>query len=289
MRVRWFILPFAIVWARSEWRELGVALRSTIVVLTCFGLAACGRQSSEPTEGLPLATHFTAQGPESDPDVALSLELARAAYLTIHSSEFERNLAALGKTHPAIFARSNEPDVPLERVAELMKDRRSRFWPVKITIVGGNDPHDPAYYEASTGLPTHLGGEAVIFLGRRHLERYRSRDVVERSCAINTMAHEMAHTVSLTPVLFTRAFGDTVREQVRIEGRKSHSPVASYLVGAVAQCTWLQGQGRIAPWAISECVEVFGVRSFNSLRCNRFGPGTPVQLGAFLPPAAEPL
>lgn len=267
---------------------MGVTLR-TFVVLICLGLVACGRQSQEPRREQPLAFHFTAQGDGRDPDALLSLALAHEAYLTIQSTMFQRNLASLAKTYPAVFARSNVPDIPTDQLVELMKGASGHFWKVQIRLVGSDDPDNPKYYEASMGAPTHVGAPTRIFLGRRHLARYRDRDLVERSCAINTMAHELAHTVSLTPLLFTAAIEDTRGDSEHIRGREGRSPVASYLVGAVAQCTWLENRGRIPSWAVLECVQVFGVRSFNSLRCNKFGGSAPVQLDAFLPRAANPL
>jgi hypothetical protein len=89
---------------------------------------------------------------------------------------------------------------------------------------------------------------------------------------------------------FGIAFTDTKEGQSSIPNRKDAStPVASYLIGAVAQCTWLERQGRLGQEDVPACVEVFGVRAFNWDRCGQFAGGEPVAERSGLPPPARPL
>jgi hypothetical protein len=134
------------------------------------------------------------------------------------------------------------------------------------------------------------GRYSDVLITRGVLEAFGSSDVVARSCAINVAAHEYAHTISLTPVGYRVAFADTNEIQREIANRRSPgTPVASYLIGAVAQCTWLEKQGRIGPADVGACVEVFGTAAFNWSRCDQFAGGEPVALRPGLAPAVPAL
>lgn len=230
-----------------------------------MGAAACAPVGSAP----PLK--FAVQGASSVDEHDLAADLVSHAYETLRSAEFRRNLLSLRKSHPTVFARRHEQDLPLEQVVEL--SAAGRYFPVRI-VLAGSDPNDEDYEIAGAAGVGHPGGAVRIRIGRGVLADYRSIDLVERSCAINTMAHELTHAISRTPVIFSRAFQDTRRGDERIPGRRDPtSAVASYLIGSVAQCTWLQQQGRITHGGFSDCVRVFGARSFNFRRCDAF-PGS---------------
>ena len=135
-----------------------------------------------------------------------------------------------------------------------------------------------------------LGRYAEINLGRNAIERYRSPNLVMQSCAINVAAHEYAHTISTTPLGYGIAFTDTNQVRPQITDRQHPgSPVASYLIGAVAQCTWLQLKGRIGASEVATCVDTFGVNAFNWDRCNQFAADQPVGPRPGLPAPAPSL
>jgi hypothetical protein len=102
-------------------------------------------------------------------------------------------------------------------------------------------------------------------IGRVHLDRYLHGNQVERSCAINTMAHEITHTLTDKPgPPFIYFFTD--------DAPPGSTAVATLLVGAVAQCTFLRNAGRIATDAqLTSCVAKFGtVQPFKSNSCNDY-------------------
>jgi hypothetical protein len=210
----------------------------------------------------------------------------------LRSEAFQRNLAALKPRYPRVYANRRQGEVSLERVAAWTANETwgSRYAPLNVELVGGDDLADPRRAHGSAGGYIETGVYAAMNLGRGHLDQYASEDPVERSCAVNVAAHELAHTISTTPFFFTNAFTDTTMAESRIPGRAAaETPVASYLIGAVAQCTWLEQRGRIAPGGVGACVEVFGVRGMNWLRCAAFARGQPVRPRAGLPPAMPPL
>ena len=82
------------------------------------------------------------------------------------------------------------------------------------------------------------GVSASFTLGRGHMFNWRSENIVRKSCAINTVSHEISHLVSTDPIKF-----DIKSQIIQDLGAAKHSEnnaVASYLIGTVGQCTWLQ-------------------------------------------------
>ncbi|WP_374471921.1 hypothetical protein [Phenylobacterium sp.] len=231
-------------------------------------------------------------GAASRAEQAQAAALLRDAYAVLRSDDFQRNLLTLERRYPEVYANRRTGEVPLARVAAWTANETwgSRYAPLDVELVGGADARDPRREHASAGGYIETGVYAGMSLGRAHLDQYASDDQVERSCAVNVAAHELAHTISVTPFFFTNAFTDTTTGESRIPDRAlAATPVASYLIGAVAQCTWLARQGRVAPDEVGACVEVFGTRSMNWLRCGAFAAGGPVAPRAGLPPAMPPL
>jgi hypothetical protein len=107
---------------------------------------------------------------------------------------------------------------------------------------------------------------------------------VEKSCAINTLAHELSHLIVTDQKLILHALTDT---GITPPSRPINA-IASYLIGTTAQCTWLEKVNRLEPKNFPECVAIFGTLNFNSLRCNQFNNTSPLQLRPSLPPAAKP-
>lgn len=131
---------------------------------------------------------------------------------------------------------------------------------------------DEANYTAAagwTGQSENNMSLGSMTLGRGHLERWRSEDPVQRSCAVNTLAHEISHTVSTHPSLYIHALDDTLDLSVMAQ------PVGSYLIGTVAQCTWLEQNGRIGQSDFNACVAIFSWSAFNSFNCDDFADDRP--------------
>ncbi|MDZ4371320.1 MAG: hypothetical protein U1C74_07870 [Phenylobacterium sp.] len=222
-----------------------------------------------------------------DAETTALTRLLDQAHGVLVSEDFRRNLLALEERYPIVYARPSEQDATVERVADIvsLKPFAARFAPAQVAVA---DAGGPILAAAGEGAVT--GRYADMLIGRRVLAAFGQPDIVARSCAINVAAHEYAHTIVLTPMGYGLAFTDTRAGEGGIADRRHpESPVASYLIGAVAQCTWLQRQGRIAREDIPACIEVFGVRAFNWDRCPQFARGERVAVRAGLAPAAPPL
>jgi hypothetical protein len=223
----------------------------------------------------------------SEPEREAAGRLLQEGYAILRSSAFRANLEALQDRYPAIYARPSEQEIDPKGVAAIvaLEPPGSRFAPAQAMIV---DDDGEALGAAGEGGAT--GRYSDVLITRGVLKAFGSGDVVTRSCAINVAAHEYAHTISLTPMGYRVAFADTNEVQRQISNRRHPgTPVASYLIGAVAQCTWLEKQGRIGQGDVPACVEVFGTAAFNWPRCGQFADGEPVGPRPGLAPAVPPL
>lgn len=231
-------------------------------------------------------------GARSEAEQALVERLLAEARGVLRSPEFSRNLRALNSRYPVIYARPGAQEATVEDIARLvgLEQAGARYAPVSVALVGDDDRRDPAREHASAGEGLGHGRYAEMVLGRGLLDQFQSADTVRRSCAINAAAHEYAHTILRTPIGYSIAFTDTGPGEAAIANRRHPgSPIASYVIGAVAQCTWLQQQGRIAHDEVPACVDVFGVGIFNWNRCGSFSQGRPVADRPGLPRAGDPL
>jgi len=213
--------------------------------------------------------------------------LLKDAFAVLRSPEFRANLLALEGRYPSVYARDAEQAATIPRIASIiaLEPAGSRFAPAQVALVEGSSGGLGA---AGEGVAS--GRYSDILIERIVLAAWGRPDPVARSCAINVAAHEYAHTIVLTPMGYGNAFGDTKADQDAIPNRKaSGTPVASYLIGSVAQCTWLAQQGRIGREDVAACVEVFGTAAFNWDRCGQFAGGEPVAERPGLFPAAPPL
>lgn len=265
------------IWTSGLWAFLAA--------LAMLGWVAWGnlREDTDPARG----PYSTLAGADSAAEHEAADRLLAEAYGVLRSPAFRANLEALQARYPAVYARPAEQAIDPREIARTLALERlgARYAPAQVTIV---DDAGPALAAAGEG-GVH-GRYSDMMITRGVLQAFASTDPVIRSCAVNVAAHEYAHTLSLTPVGYRVAFADTTVRQRRIADREAPStPVASYLIGAVAQCTWLQREGRIGQADIRACIEVFGVQAFNWARCGQFGSDEPVALRPGLAAAAPPL
>lgn len=226
-------------------------------------------------------------GASGEAETAELSHLLEEAHATLRSPEFRDNLLALADRYPAVYARDSEQAATIPRIASIvsLEPSGARFAPADVALVENDSGGLGAAGEGAA-----LGRYSNILIEKVVLAAYGQPDPVARSCAINVAAHEYAHTIVLTPMGFGNAFTDTKVGQGAIPNRRMNgTPVASYLIGTVAQCTWLARQGRIGREDVRACVEVFGVAAFNWDRCGQFAEGGPVAPHPGLTPEAPPL
>jgi hypothetical protein len=227
-------------------------------------------------------------GTESEGERRALASLLEESYAVLRSSDLQDALVALAPRYPTIYARGEQLAASPNEVADFVALRTpgARYVQVDVRLIDGA----PNFLGMAGEHEAGVGRYADIILVRPVLGAWTARDPVMRSCAVNVAAHEYAHTLSTSPIVYNAAFTDTRPGEGRIAGRTDRTaPVASYLLGAVAQCVWLERQGRIRRDEIAACVEVFGVNSGNPARCNAFAEGQPVAPRPDLPPLRPPL
>ncbi|MFO0555412.1 MAG: hypothetical protein U0271_43950 [Polyangiaceae bacterium] len=80
------------------------------------------------------------------------------------------------------------------------------------------------------------------------------------ACAINTIAHEWAHTIPDPSDAGVWLYQDDDHEG-------SDEALVSYAIGAIAQCVYLDMQGYRVEEQFDECMRRVGTTTFNSTTC----------------------
>ena len=214
------------------------------------------------------------------------------AIALLQSPAFEVNYARASALYPRVYVSKTEDIISSTRLLERLKTNdpvRSTYWWPKTYVVLKGDPAIrssdrfgfgfEANRKAAAGpypasaLPASKG---EIEMGRLHFARYMRGDAVEKSCALNTMTHEISHTLSDRADQFWMHILDT---------EDNASPPfgvfeASYFIGTIAQCTYLQSIGRVSDTEFQSCLLTFsnpGTASrFRSRACDDFPGDKPI-------------
>ncbi|WP_427454545.1 hypothetical protein [Litorimonas sp. WD9-15] len=213
-------------------------------------------------------------GAPNSPEAELLQNWIETTTSTLTSAPFENNLSRVAERYPQVWVSRTRDAMQTAELRDVLHADDSLFpslwWPKTSVVLRGDETTDLA----RTGADTETKGE--IEIGRMHYRRYTEGDMVERSCAINTLAHEISHTLSDRADEFWMHFLDTAAR----DNAPPNMYQASYLVGTVAQCTWLQEQERVAENEFFDCLLTFSDPSsgsrFRSRACNDFPNDKPV-------------
>ncbi|MGB3166810.1 MAG: hypothetical protein WBA68_08560 [Alteraurantiacibacter sp.] len=225
----------------------------------------------------PASAQLYIDGVASEPERQSLDSLMQAAQTTLASDRFRTNLLSLSTDYQGIFARIDgippshtRRDMTVVELADMLRSQQPfRYVRTPVSLIGAGN-----FYYALSGI-TGDGVSASFTLGRGNLANWMSPDTVQRSCAVNTVAHELSHLISSDPANFSQ---NTQPIRDRYAGNNSGTDaVASYLIGTAAQCTWLQEQNYTPTVDFRECVTVFGYRGFNGGRCTQFASGQAIE------------
>lgn len=279
---------------------------SLALVAALITLGACSRSSVGANEGSPSAAAPAEQQrvenlPPRDEGYAISLgegfvpneptitvdaqytgqdradleAYAAAAIHALTSAATGENATALDPTYRRVWLNEVSRYEGLGSVGGLVRAPRHGFsyLPTRLVMTSSGTG------AAESRDPRSTTGGRLITIRRYHLDWWRSANAVTRSCAINTLAHEMTHNMTRDPNRFLWAFTDTGLGG-SVTGEKG-----SYSMGALAQCTYLQSVGRIDRAGIAQCVPVWGLtNSFFWTHCDDFDDREPVQWPKARPP-----
>jgi len=251
------------------------------------GFAACTPET-KPAEQIPAKTigfhPNIVTGENNTEDNAILQEWINISISTLQSSTFETNLDRAAQRYPKVWVSRSRDAMPTANLRDVMHTdspyQPALWWPeTSVKLIGKTAVRLPDRSShgfsgsriATTGPKTETKGE--IELGRVHFARYAQGDIVERSCAINTMAHEISHTLSNRKDVFWMHILDS--------GKDGNPPAGmfetSYLIGTIAQCSFLQDQNRIKSEGFFDCLLTFsdpvsGSR-FRGRACDDFPDG----------------
>jgi hypothetical protein len=231
-----------------------------------------------------LKNPFYVGGANKSEETAFN-ELLKEGYETLRSDLFRSNIKSLAIQYPTVFLR-------IEGVGTTGSVKTGTVNDV-VDIIQSKAPYRyvevPVSLYNTTSTFFNLAGvigdniNASWALGRANFyTNWLSTDMVMKSCGINNVAHEMSHLISSDATVFSEQ-----TQPIKDRGAATRSgtdPVASYLVGTVAQCTWLQQKNYSPTVDLKACVQVFGHRGFNGLRCNQFNQIREIKYRSGLPP-----
>ena len=189
-------------------------------------------------------------------DRDLALAYIDATLDVIGSPAFAANLAGIGEDLGPIWLSPFGGTLSSEQVAAAYLGHVAAHRAVDSRLRWGSDWEAVANWTPDPGYVS-------IEIGRRHGERWASGNVVARSCAVNTLAHELAHTIPQAQGSFRYLFTDGKRWWATLRKRS----LASYTIGAVAQCTYLDQHGARTDDSFPACVRRWGRNRFLSGAC----------------------
>lgn len=216
----------------------------------------------------------------------------------LESDLFRFNIIEISNSYPEVWVSDqNKTTSTLSLINKLSAndpDISELWWPTTYVKIEGTAQRDTNINSSGFQGNEDAGANyyrvepdgkssGIISLGRVHLARFEKGDPVEKSCAINTMTHEISHSLSDKKDIFWMHILDTEDGVNPPAGMFK----ASYLIGTVAQCTHLQNVGRIGSADLLNCVETFGDPTyqtgspledtpFASGACNNFPGSKPI-------------
>lgn len=184
------------------------------------------------------------------------------AVRTLRSQRFAANMASLQASYPSIWLSSAMPARSPSALQQLLTAPASPARYLSTRLVFRQQPN-----KISVGSDPRAGHRtAIMYIGRNHLNRSFDTNEVAKSCAINSLVHEITHTLSASATQFQYGITDTGSGTSGSGGL----PLASYFTGSVAQCTYLQERGIVPAGGLNACVANYGTRSFYSRRCTSY-------------------
>lgn len=273
-------------------------LRLLIVVMALW-LSACSRPAenadiepdTSPKKETGINPNIVLGQVRPEDKAALESWIAEAVAL-FTSPEFEVNFVRASEIYPDVYVSKSQDIIPTSLMLSRLKTEdpylSALWWPKTYIVLNGETATRSAnrrgfgfdaLRNAGAGpYPANIIGTPTgeIELGRLHFARYTQGDVVEKSCAMNTMVHEISHTLSDRPGIFWMHILDTEENVTPPRGVFE----ASYFIGIVAQCTYLEKEGRIKAQDFTNCMTTFSDPAsssrFRSIACDDFPGDTPI-------------
>ncbi len=239
---------------RSHWLHLVVLA----TVTACRTTAPTPLVWTEPPQEAPpaaqLATRFKLLPADMQKDVQAALRETEVVTGGVKFKDWLTQIDAVG-------ARAATQPISGTRTEALFHGRLSDFKVVPTCFAFASGGSTETAATAITDAASLCNGQrllvAQLTIRTATLARIRSEVVEANACAVNTLAHEQAHAVVHDG------------EMTFLDGGhdKQSNPVATYVIGALAQCLYLEAHYAEWPFDIKGCVEAVGTNHFDPASC----------------------
>lgn len=266
----------------------GCGAAASLCGISLLGLALAGcKAKSEPS----IQPHIVLGATQIHEKKAVEYWVAETLSL-LQSPEFETNFLRASALYPDVYISDSEGLIPSEKLLDRLKTKhrwpKTLWWSKTRISLSGNKAvretdRSGLGFSAKSIAKTRpilrrrygdITGE--IELGRLHFARYVYGDPVEKSCALNTMAHEISHTLSDKKNKFQMHITDLQKPTAQSSGVYE----AGTFIGLVTQCTYLESISRIRKADFETCLLTFSssgsIPHFNSPACDDFPKSKPV-------------
>jgi hypothetical protein len=240
---------------------IGLGLCLSCYSISCGGAIEPSARPSTATRGVPR-WDLAGVGPNERVEFDA---LLRETQSIVQSDEFQRRLTSVGSMRTAGLLFISCSSIAGDTLVEAYLAEQ---WPTYYRMPTGNAEvtdtpncrvESPTSLEtAHTGLTTAERAETCV--QKLVLRRWRSGTVDDKACAINTIAHEWSHSISKD---------GSVHELVLDDGHNcAIGAVASYTVGAIAQCVFIErAVGQMSKARFSQCLDLVGRKDFKANAC----------------------
>jgi hypothetical protein len=234
-----------------------------VLLAACVTLASCASSLPHTNSAPALLENtspfaLTIDDKLKAADRATLTEIVNATVQVITSDRFAERLAAIEQQQ--LWLSPGEDTLPPREVLEIYLGRHPSMRPVPTLVTVTQKLFSGA---PITGLSASPPIRATIRLSTAELKRWRNGTPEGRSCAVNTVAHEITHTISERADRGWYVFAD----RGRAAATRAEQPLVSYVVGSVAQCTMLENENAM-DGDFAACVQKWGTNIFNSGDCS---------------------
>lgn len=218
--------------------------------------------------------HITIDPAITGTDRSALEEILAASLSSLSSKDFLTNAAQIDSAYPTVYLHGQSA-MKASDAARLLQEKPTvgGFMATEIRIV-------PSRRGAGVDLNA-AGNGLVMEINRLPLDNWAAQSRVQKSCAINTVAHEISHTLSRSATSWASVFVDSETGNSTLAESRRKGTTGSYVMGNLAQCSHLRTIGRIPGDQVVSCVPVWYFYSpvtptssetsgFANLRCTNF-------------------
>ena len=233
------------------------------LLAACATFASCAAPLPEASPApAPLANTspftITVSGRVRAADRATLTEIVNATVSVITSERFAAHLDSIQQRQ--LWLSPGGDTMSPREVRDIYLGRNDSMRPVPTVVTVTRRLFSDA---PSTGWSSYSPARSTITLSTWEMKRWRQGSPDWRSCAVNTLAHEITHTISASAGRAEYVFTD----QGRAASTEAGEPLVSYTVGSVAQCTMLESLGELSG-TFAACLEKWGTNHFYSGTCS---------------------